>query len=320
MSADASSKDVSFAAGIAAIGVELLTHPLDTLITRLQSPAYASTYQHPNGSINPALYRGLYQGFGPTLITSIPASIAFFTIYETMKATLQPSEGAPVSKTRQLATYALSSAVADLVACAITNPAEVLKQNAQVVNDTASKDGRSRSRSPLLATVRQFSRHPTKLWAGYTVLAASHLPGTSLTFSLYEYLRTEWFEVSRDSNVVSANVKASFYSGALASAVVSLLFVPVDVVKTRIRLAAGTTSYARVPLPLKADIRGIPPSVTPRRVSSANAIAVARGIYVKEGIRGLFRGGALTCVAAGLGGGLFLGCYEGLKVYLGEHV
>ncbi|PKX90081.1 putative mitochondrial carrier protein (Pet8) [Aspergillus novofumigatus IBT 16806] len=293
MSVDASNKDVSFAAGIAAVGVELLIHPLDTLITRIQSPAYTSAYQRVNGSVKPALYRGLYQGFGPTIITSIPASVAFFTIYETMKSTLQPNEGIQPSKTRELATYALSSAVADLVACAITNPAEVLKQNAQVVHAQSEH-----SRSPLLSTVRRFSRHPTKLWTGYTMLAASHLPGTSLTFLLYEYLKTS--------------------CGALASAVVSMLFVPVDVVKTRMRLAAGTPTYAR--LPLKADIRPIPPSVKAERVSSANAVAVAKGILVKDGIRGLFRGGALTCLAAGLGGGLFLGSYDGLKVYFGGQV
>jgi hypothetical protein len=57
-----------------------------------------------------------------------------------------------------------------------------------------------------------------------------------------------------------------------------------------------------------------------QHVSSANAIAVARGILVEDGIRGLFRGGALTCLAAGLGGGLFLGCYDGLKVYFGAQV
>lgn len=227
-----------------------------------------------------------------------------------MKSTLPPDGGTQSSKTRELATYAISSAVADLVACAITNPAEVLKQNAQVVH---SQSGHSRS--PLLSTLKHFSRHPTKLWAGYTMLAASHLPGTSLTFLMYESLKTSWFEVPQNSGEISARFKGSFHSGALASAVVSLLFVPVDVVKTRMRLAAGTHSYAR--LPLKADIRPIPPSVASERVSSANAVAVARGILVKEGIRGLFRGGALTCLAAGLGGGLFLGCYDGLKVYFG---
>ncbi|RHZ67167.1 putative mitochondrial carrier protein (Pet8) [Aspergillus thermomutatus] len=314
MSVDASRKDVFFAAGIAAIGVELLTHPLDTLITRLQSPSYATTYQRPNGGINPALYRGLYQGFGPTLITSIPASVAFFTIYETMKSTLEPDQGPQSTKARQLATYAVSSAVADLVACAITNPAEVLKQNAQVVHHARSK----KSHSPLLTTVRHFSRHPTKLWAGYAILAASHLPGTSLTFLLYEYLKTSWFEVAQHSSDPGAHVVGSFYSGALASVVVSMLFVPVDVVKTRIRLAVGTPTYAR--LPLKADIRAIPASVRAQRVSSANAVAVARGILSKEGIHGLFRGGTLTCVAAGVGGGLFLGCYDGLRVYFGGHV
>ncbi|KAH1488167.1 hypothetical protein LV164_006325 [Aspergillus fumigatus] len=311
MSVDSSNKDVSFAAGIAAVGVELLTHPLDTLITRLQSPAYASTYQRANGRINPVLYRGLYQGFGPTIITSIPASVAFFTIYEATKSTLQPNEAIPSSKTRELATYAISSAVADLVACAITNPAEVLKQNAQVVHAQSEH-----SRSPLLSTVRHFSRHPTKLWVGYTMLAAGHLPGTSLTFSMYEYLKSSWFEVPQGSSSdVRAHFKGSFYGGALASAAVSLLFVPVDVVKTRMRLAAGTPIYAR--LPLKADIRPIPPSVKAEGVSSANAVAVAKGILLKEGVQGLFRGGALTCLAAGLGGGLFLGCYDALKVYFG---
>ncbi|KAH3338876.1 hypothetical protein KXW81_008706 [Aspergillus fumigatus] len=310
MSVDSSNKDVSFAAGIAAVGVELLTHPLDTLITRLQSPAYASTYQRANGRINPVLYRGLYQGFGPTIITSIPASVAFFTIYEATKSTLQPNEAIPSSKTRELATYAISSAVADLVACAITNPAEVLKQNAQVVHAQSEH-----SRSPLLSTVRHFSRHPTKLWAGYTMLAAGHLPGTSLTFSIYEYLKSSWFAVPQGSSDVRVHFKGSFYGGALASAVVSLLFVPVDVVKTRIRLAAGTPTFAR--LPLKADIRPIPPSVKAEGVPSANAVAVAKGILLKEGVRGLFRGGALTCLAAGLGGGLFLGCYDALKVYFG---
>ncbi|GFG14172.1 putative mitochondrial carrier protein PET8 [Aspergillus udagawae] len=313
MSADASNKDVSIAAGIAAIGVEILIHPLNTLITRLQSPTYVSIYQCANGGINPALYRGLYQGFGPTLVTSIPASVAFFTIYETMKSTLRPNEGTQSSKTRELATYAISSAVADLVSCAITNPAEVLTQNAQVVH-AQSRHGRS----PLLSTVRHFSKHPTKLWAGYTMLAASHLPGMSLTFLLYEYLKTGWFEVPQNCSEVSTQFKGGLYSGALASAVVSLLFIPVDVVKTHMRLAVGTPTYAR--LPLKADIRAIPPSAKVQQVSSANAMVVARSILVKEGIRGLFRGGALTCLAAGLEGGLFLGCYDGLKAYFGAHV
>ncbi|OJZ90635.1 hypothetical protein ASPFODRAFT_41046 [Aspergillus luchuensis CBS 106.47] len=313
MSADVRNKDVSIAAGISAIGVELLTHPIATLITRLQSPTYATTYQHVNGSINPALYRGLYQGFGPTLITNIPASVAFFTIYETMKSTLQPSEGTQSSKSDELATYAISSAVADLVACAITNPAEVLTQNAQVVQAQSSH-----SRSPLLSTVGHFSRHPAKLWAGYTMLAASHLPGTSLTFLLYEYLKTGWFEVPQNCSEVRTYFKRGLYSGALASAAVSLLFIPVDVVKTHLRLAVGMPAHSR--LPSKADLRATPVSVKVQRVSSGNAMAVTRRILAKDGIRGLFRGGALTCLAAGLGGGLFLGCYDGFKAYFGAHV
>jgi hypothetical protein len=51
----------------------------------------------------------------------------------------------------------------------------------------------------------------------------------------------------------------------------------------------------------------------PVRIS---AVAVARDVLLKEGIAGLFRGSVLTCAAGVVGSGLYIGCYEGSKLYL----
>ncbi|KAF3811864.1 putative mitochondrial carrier [Colletotrichum gloeosporioides] len=246
----------------------------------MQSPVYKTQYKTVNGSFNRTFFRGLYQGFGPTIITGIPSSAAFFTIYERLKTVTQDAKSA-------------GSAVADLVSCAIINPAEVLKQNAQMHGGDALKPVNSRQ-SPTLLAVKHFARNPGRLWAGYTALAASHLPATSLSFCLYELLRERFLgEVPRQRLEASASrqVAVSTFSGALAGGFACTLFVPVDVVKTRMRLAAGNT-----------------PRLGP--------LDVANGIFRKEGIHGLFRGGTLSFLASALGCGLYLGSYEACILFL----
>ena len=69
---------------------------------------------------------------------------------------------------------------------------------------------------------------------------------------------------------------------------------PVDVVKTRVMLRAGEEG---------------------RRGSGW---AVEREVWAKEGVRGLWRGGALRGVWTAVGSGLYLGVYEVGRVWLGE--
>lgn len=65
---------------------------------------------------------------------------------------------------------------------------------------------------------------------------------------------------------------------------------PVDVVKTRVMLDAG---------------RG-----------RVGVVDVVRGVVRSEGWRGLMRGGALRGGWTAVGSGLYLGSYEGAKVWL----
>lgn len=76
----------------------------------------------------------------------------------------------------------------------------------------------------------------------------------------------------------------TLYAGVAAGssgAVAAVVTTPIDVVKTRIMLAAGERKQALV---------------------------VAREVLKEEGLRGLWRGGVLRAVWTMIGSGLYLGC------------
>ncbi|KAL0935892.1 mitochondrial carrier protein [Colletotrichum truncatum] len=307
------------AGACAALGVDLVTHPLDTLITRIQSPMYKTYYKTVTGSFNRTFFKGLYQGFGPTIITGIPSSAVFFAIYESLKTASQDLKSAGHLPSIPLPIlYGLSSAAADLVSCAIINPAEVLKQNAQVHSGRALSN--VAKRSPILAALKHFAKHPTRLWAGYTALAASNLPATSLTFCLYEMIKERIFsKYPQQQASTSRQVSVSSMSGALAGGFACVFFVPIDIVKTRMRLAAGNvleTSHRYSERPSVETQTGFLKSA-PSKLN-LGPLGVARGIMQKDGIRGLFRGATMSFIASALGAGLYLGSYEAFLIYFNE--
>ncbi|KAM0559853.1 hypothetical protein ACHAPJ_003801 [Fusarium lateritium] len=311
-STSADAADISLAAAVAALSVEFVVHPFDTLITRIQSPEYVPKYRSHQGKLQPALFRGLYRGIGPTVVTTIPASVTFFGIYETAKSALEPTEELKPGSLHKAAVHATSSALADMVACAIINPSEVLKQNAQV---SRFSEGPSQ-RFPALAALKHFSKHPLKLWTGYTVLVAGNLPRTSLTFAIYEYLKSAWLRKSKNPKSITEQVKVSACTAGIGGAMASLLFVPIDVVKTRMRLPeVAPTSH---PLQTEGLFTSQLSREKAKKPSSRGPITIAKAILLKDGVSGLFRGATVTCIAAAVGNGLFLGCYEGLKLYYAQ--
>lgn len=274
---------------------------------------YMTQYRTVTGSINQSLFRGLYQGFGPTIIASMPASAAFFTIYEGLGSCFHRAKAAGhLSGVPLPVLHGVSGAAASLVACLITNPAEVLKQNAQVYR----KDPRSVGGvSPTIRTLKHLAKQPTKLWAGYTALVASYLPNTALMFGLYETFKETFLgkDAQPQKHSPSLYILGSGICAAVAGGVSSSFFVPIDVVKTRMRLAVGGD--------LLSEHRPLQVSVLEKskRIHSRlqiGPLAVARGIILKEGVPGLFRGVGLTCLASAMGSGLYIGCYEACKIYL----
>lgn len=286
-------------------------YPLDTIKTRIQSPDYKKLYTD-NGKANKALFRGLYQGIGSIILVTLPSSGAFFTTYEALKYTL--NDAMPPNSTLfmpQPVINAVSSGGAELVSCAILTPAEVIKQNAQVVQ----KD--IKGVSPTLQVLKEFRRNPLRLWSGYTALAGRNLPFTALQFPVFEHLKSYFIQKRQkqkggkvDGIVERASITAM--SAGIAGSGAAWITTPVDVIKTRMMLSAGKHDQA------SKETKDIGKLLTEGLASksSKGIFETAREIAKNDGITGFFRGAALRAVWTALGSGLYLGVYEGGRFYL----
>ncbi|TLS30833.1 hypothetical protein PpBr36_03531 [Pyricularia pennisetigena] len=299
------------AGAIAAFTIDLLVYPLDTLKTRYQSQDYLDTFKKSGSSsaivknVPKGTFRGLYQGVGSVIIATLPADFS--------KAL---PEGAPSPLI-----HALASGTAELASCAVLTPAEVIKQNAQMIRSgsgssggnstsSSSSSSSSSSKSTSLQAFRMLQRSEggawRRLWTGYTALAARNLPFTAMQFPMFEYVRaTIWRQ--RDDRRTSRKEAGGIEEGqglletglvngssaALSGSVASVLTTPTDVVKTRMMLMAGNQNS-----------------------SSSGGLQIARDVYREMGVRGLFRGGLFRAGWTALGSGLYLGTYEVAKVWL----
>ncbi|KAI4760808.1 hypothetical protein E4T52_03906 [Aureobasidium sp. EXF-3400] len=364
------STDILIAGAFAAFTVDLLVYPLDTLKTRWQSPDYNRLYldKATNAVNKQVLFRGLYQGVGSVIIATLPSCTnalfvpptqppsdlipagAFFTTYEGVKSTFtkyNPTlSGSSSPLLPQPIIHSAASSIAELVSCAILTPAEVIKQNAQMV-DTAKGE----KTNATLQTLAKFRSNPLALWRGYTALAGRNLPFTALQFPIFERLKQAIKQHREDrgtrTNTLLENGLITAASAGSAGAFAAVVTTPVDVVKTRIMLAAAssaaedqgnnTKTKANTPVDamgrsiqskgdglkevLKNSKEGLKDAIqnVAKPVSRKGSIQIAREIIAEKGvIKGLFRGGALRAVWTLIGSGLYLGVYESGRVYLAQ--
>ncbi|KAF1982913.1 mitochondrial carrier [Aulographum hederae CBS 113979] len=356
--------DILIAGAIAAFTVDLLVYPLDTLKTRLQSPDYVRRYTDgAKGTVNRAtMFRGLYQGVGSVIIATLPSSGAFFTTYESVKSTLTPPQN-PSSSSKVLHSipqpliHSTASATAELVSCAILTPAEVIKQNAQMVSSSSSTSSSPTSRLSQNATVitlSKFRSNPLALWRGYGALASRNLPFTALQFPMFERLKEGIKNWRREKGILTGGVAESAMITAIsagsAGSVAAVITTPVDVIKTRIMLAASREAgddaerksggnekgvgkiNGKEALNQASENAGKAIKDTPKNLADAmgnvksgsgpnpfkshSSVAITKEIFAQQGIKGLFRGGALRAVWTMLGSGLYLGTYESGRGYL----
>lgn len=312
--------DILLAGASAAFTVDLLVYPLDTIKTRIQSPDYKRLYPRPSdGSINRSLFRGLYQGIGSVVLATIPSSGAFFTTYEGSKSLLANHTPIPTP-----VAHSLASSTGELVSCLILTPAEVLKQNAQMVKKSSSAHTKAFDGNATLIALRKFNS-PAQLWKGFTALAGRNLPFTAMQFPMFEYLRSMIYRVRRRRGIETSLWETGLItavSAGTAGSVAAVLTTPVDVVKTRIMLAASDRGEERQRAIEETQARGRDPKAEIERAQQAakggraGAFAVGGEIWRTEGIRGLFRGGGLRGLWTALGSGLYLGVYESGRKHL----
>lgn len=214
--------------------------------------------------------------------------------------------------------------------------------------DTAKGD----KANATLQTIAKFRSNPLALWRGYTALAGRNLPFTALQFPIFERLK-EGIKKHREdrgtrTNTLLENGLITAASAGSAGAFAAVVTTPVDVVKTRIMLAAASSAAedqtkdtklkSNAPVDAMGRSTQTPKAETLKNtlqnskqglkdaiqnvakpVSRKGSIQIAREIIADQGvIKGLFRGGALRAVWTLIGSGLYLGVYESGRVYLAQ--
>ncbi|KAJ6444850.1 mitochondrial S-adenosylmethionine transporter [Purpureocillium lavendulum] len=287
-----------YAAGAAAaFTVDVLVYPLDTLKTRYQSQDYIKTYAP--GSSNTALaIRGLYQGIGSVVLATLPAAGLFFSTYEHAKEVI--GRTVPV---HDAFVHSSASAVAEMASCLVLAPAEVIKQNAQMLRQDDAVTGRNtHNKSTSLQAFRHLAGPGAarRLFSGYTALVARNLPFTALQFPAFEHIPSRLWESrlkGRDDQsrgVWETGLVAGASAGS-AGAFAAFVTTPTDVLKTRMMLTAPDESIQR---------------------SKKGAWDVTRQIYSERGVKGFFRGGMFRSAWTALGSSLYLGTYDMAKLWL----
>jgi solute carrier family 25 S-adenosylmethionine transporter 26 len=181
-----------------------------------------------------------------------------------------------------------------------------------------------------LQTLAKFRSNPLALWRGYAALAGRNLPFTAMQFPMFEKLkevirawrkrRGSWTGSIWESGSVTA------VSAGSAGAVAAVITTPIDVVKTRIMLAAADEAGSSTQAKGKGMVDALGKSVEETKGAVKDMIKGSRGrqsswkigqeILAEKGVKGLWRGGALRGVWTFIGAGLYLGAYESGRVYL----
>lgn len=132
--------------------------------------------------------------------------------------------------------HALASSTAELVSCFILTPAEVLKQNAQMVTKSSNTTSSIKNNATLI-TLQKFKSQPSQLWKGYTVLAARNLPFTAIQFPRFEHLRNTIHNYRKRRNTSSGTLletgTVTAIAAGLAGSLAAVITTPIDVIKKR---------------------------------------------------------------------------------------
>lgn len=201
--------------------------------------------------------RGLYRGFLPAVVGTIPGVSLYFLSYEKSKHLLESKVG----KDSHMVNFA-AGLMAETVSCAVWVPTDILKERSQAAG--------VKSVPPVGVMIRKIlSEEGVRgVYRGYGATLASFGPFSAFYFMFVEEIKSNW---KRASGTDHLSFPQLVISCAIAGGSAALVTAPLDLIKVRLqverRAAAGKSSYP-------------------------NMIEGLKHVLRKEGMRGLFRGGA----------------------------
>jgi solute carrier family 25 (mitochondrial S-adenosylmethionine transporter), member 26 len=305
------------AGACAGLFVDLSLYPIDTVKTRIQSK---------EGFLASGGFKNVYKGLSAVAVGSVPGGAAFFFAYDTTKRVLlsSTSSAAPAHTSdtttnasaltpRVFGCQAVAAMCGESFACCIRVPVEVVKQQMQAGHQgsitSALRCITNNIPPPSVATTAAASpASPAALppirfagvyhlFHGMPIMLMRELPFSVIQMSLYETLKSRVYAYKdRPYAALSLPLCGAFSGGCAA-----FLTTPLDVIKTRIMLLHhhGSMGSSRIQFVLDDLMR------EPARPGD-------RFGYVQR----FFRGASTRVLWISLGGSIFFGTYEFVKVGL----
>ncbi|KAI0303956.1 S-adenosylmethionine transporter [Russula brevipes] len=237
-------------------------------------------------------FRGIYNGVGSVVVGSAPGAAVFFGVYDTLKRILPtPPHLAPVN-------HMLSASVAEVAACLIRVPTEVIKTRSQTSTYGALAN------SSLATTKLIWKADGIKgFYRGFGTTVMREIPFTSLQFPMYEFFKQRLSYILYNKSSSLRPYEASL-CGSAAGGIAAALTTPLDVLKTRVMLDL------RVRLADFSSEMSLDSSQDPSHPAYLPPLRRLRQIYLSEGFPALFAGVILRTMWISAGGAVFLGMYE----------
>ncbi|KAI8996837.1 mitochondrial carrier domain-containing protein [Pilobolus umbonatus] len=221
-----------FSTSAAALLARIITHPMDTLKTRLQimnipintALFHKIVFPHPQQPKLASLL-GLYKGLPITLLFSIPAFSVYLSCYETSKELLH-SHTASI-KRDSVPNHLISGCLAEVTAGILFTPMEVMKNRLQ----TSQRIYAGSIAKHILAAegIKGFFKG---YWMGLVVF----IPHSMTYFVTYEKLK-KWLTVQDDKQ--ESPFKMYMLCSSIAATLGIILSTPLDIIKTRWQISAA---------------------------------------------------------------------------------
>ncbi|KAI1715216.1 mitochondrial carrier protein [Ditylenchus destructor] len=165
----------------------------------------------------------LWSGLSPTMLSAIPATVFYFTIYDNILTRWRARSG------DRLYIPLISGGTARAIAVIIVSPMELVRTKMQ-----SQKHSYSELKNAVKRTVSADGY--SALWRGCGATLLREIPFSATYWSCYEFFKKRLLS---SMGMERTNFGTSFVCGAGAGAIAAVLTMPFDVVKTHQQLTLG---------------------------------------------------------------------------------
>lgn len=223
--------------------------------------------------------RALYRGFGVTVIAGTPATITYLNTYEAAKGFIEKHT---FLRHSEFSVYLCSGLCAEVVACVLFVPLDVIKERMQVqgimptVSNAAAKAiPKTEYYVSAIDAIKKISKQEGiyGFYKGYGASIISFGPFSAIYFAIYEGMKKKVASYDGGKRVKDLKFRDNLFCSSIAGAVAAWITNPLDLVKLRLQLRRANKD-----------------KISNEALDST--FGQIRHIYKTEGIRVFFKGAA----------------------------